>query len=260
MLFEKNEEHKITKEILENNDLVAIEVTLDIVAPRAGNVKVTAINILKNRYNGVVGIVPTEIYNDIAEEYEVLNKENSKTDEPANNVDYNPKEDEDKSLNDFYKSFEGLFGNKPDSYKDDLFGGLSDLLDVTFGKRDKQKDVNEPNKSSFDEVIEESLNELSKGIKDFANTMNDSFEIGILKAQDLFRDTLESTNFEDALSKIKQKIKEVNNENMFKLLADLDILESLKEQSIQYGVSTKKSIKKIDDKIQAIKEALYAQS
>lgn len=188
MLFKENEEYKITKEVLDNNTLVGIEITLVVNTWDMGNMTVLGVNILKNEYNGVVGIVPTYLYNDIelefAEQKEALRK----------NTEDEPEKQDFDSLNDLF---------------DSMFGTFNTLYSK--------------NKSAFSEVID-----------DIKSSIDEEFT----STKEKFKDELNKTR--DVLS----------------LSKDLIILQSLKNTTIEYGVSTKKSIKKIDEKINHIKELL----
>lgn len=188
MLFKENEEYKITKEVLDNNTLVGIEITLAVNTWGMGNMTALGVNILKNEYNGVVGIVPTYLYNDIelefAEQKEALRK----------NTEDEPEKQDFDSLNDLF---------------DSMFGTFNTLYSK--------------NKSAFSEVID-----------DIKSSIDEEF----VSTKEKLKDELNKTR--DILS----------------LSKDLIILQSLKNTTIEYGVSTKKSIKKIDEKINHIKELL----
>ena len=218
MLIKENE---ATNEIILANDLVGVITGMN------------EVNIIKNKYNGIVGKVPLFLYKQIEEDFE-------STETPEDTQDH----DDFASFSEL-NNILNMFNQATKAPKEQVKETANSIKDaLEQGGLNLDKIKRELAKRAIKKAAEDKIEEGKEKIKDFGNTLGNFFGEVVDEVEDVVNEV--EPRVDQATQDIKDTVESVG------IRADLAKLRAVKDFAVEENVATKGFLKKINARIQAL--------
>lgn len=219
-------ENEATNKVILENDLVGVIIGIN------------EVNVIKNRYNGVMGKIPLFLWKQLEEDYENLGINEQETQETVDDHDDFAAFSELNSILDMLNKA----GEAPREKVKEATEEVMDFLNQ--GNSNLERIKREIAKKAIKREAQEKVNQGKEAINDVANTLGNIFG-DIVDGFDEFVSDIEP-KMDRASKDIKDTVDAVG------VRVELAKLKALRESALEQNVATKGFLKKINAKIVAL--------